>query len=163
MFSDGGSTPPASTNQAFQEVRRSPQRLEQRGLFLFGMSGMRGRTQTGASCAPNGERSGACAPLFPRGGDLRGTGTPPGNLSAVPCPGGGRCGSIQTGRRGEVPARRSAEPLDSILSLQHFAFQTIRPGVSRKKRGFSAHFGPGGAVLPPRNLPLAKARWTRAC
>ena len=36
-------------------------------------------------------------------------------------------------------------------NLEHFqfemllAFQTIRPAVSRKKRGFSAHFGPGGA------------------
>ena len=33
----------------------------------------------------------------------------------------------------------------SIFSLQCFAFQTIRPAVSWKKRGFSAHFGPGGA------------------
>ena len=36
--------------------------------------------------------------------------------------------------------------LQSIFSLKCFAFQTIRPVVSRKKRGFSAHFGPGGAV-----------------
>ena len=34
--------------QAFQEVRRSPQSLEQRGLFLFVMSGMRGRPQAAA-------------------------------------------------------------------------------------------------------------------
>ena len=32
------------------------------------------------------------------------------------------------------------------ISLKCFAFQTIRPVVPRKKRGFSAHFGPGGAV-----------------
>ena len=38
----------------------------------------------------------------------------------------------------------------SIFSLKCFAFQTIRPVVSRKKRGFSAHFWPGGAVPPPR-------------
>ena len=37
-------------------------------------------------------------------------------------------------------------------------FQTIRPVVSRKKRGFSAHFRPGGAVLPPRILTFSKAK-----
>ena len=46
----------------------------------------------------------------------------------------------------------------SIFSLKRFAFQTIRPVVSRKKRGFSAHFWPGGAVLPPRILPFSKAK-----
>ena len=49
----------------------------------------------------------------------------------------------------------------SIFSLKRFAFQTIRPVVSRQKRGFSAHFRPGGAVLPPRVLPFSKAE--RAC
>ena len=37
--------------------------------------------------------------------------------------------------------------LQSIFSLKCFAFQTIRPVVSRKKRGFSAHFGPGGEIF----------------
>ncbi|HIX41527.1 hypothetical protein [uncultured Desulfovibrio sp.] len=34
----------------------------------------------------------------------------------------------------------------SIFSLERFAFQTMRSVVSRKKRDFSALFGPGGAV-----------------
>ena len=38
----------------------------------------------------------------------------------------------------------------SIFSLKLTAFQTIRPVVSRKKRGFSAHFGPGGAAAASR-------------
>ena len=46
----------------------------------------------------------------------------------------------------------------SIFSLKCFAFQTIRPVVSRKKRGFSAHFGPGGAVPPPRVSPFSKLK-----
>ncbi|HJA75858.1 MAG TPA: hypothetical protein H9774_03195 [Candidatus Desulfovibrio gallistercoris] len=33
--------------------------------------------------------------------------------------------------------------------MKRFAFQTIRSVVLRKKRGFSAHFGPGDAALPP--------------
>ena len=45
----------------------------------------------------------------------------------------------------------------SIFRLMRFGFQTLRPVVSRKKRGFSARFGPGGAV-PPRVLPFSKAR-----
>ncbi|WP_300802000.1 hypothetical protein, partial [uncultured Desulfovibrio sp.] len=49
----------------------------------------------------------------------------------------------------------------SIFSLKRFTFQTIRLGVSRKKRGFSAHFRPGGAVPPPRVLPFSKAK--RSC
>ena len=44
----------------------------------------------------------------------------------------------------------------SIFSLKCCAFQTIRPVVSRKKRGFSAHFGPGGAVLPPSRFTFFK-------
>ncbi|WP_300810671.1 hypothetical protein, partial [uncultured Desulfovibrio sp.] len=35
---------------------------------------------------------------------------------------------------------------------------TIRPVVSRKKRGFSAYFGPGGAVPPPRVSPFSKVK-----
>ncbi|MDM8216369.1 hypothetical protein QUW15_09450 [Desulfovibrio piger] len=46
----------------------------------------------------------------------------------------------------------------SIFSLKRCAFQTIRPVVSRKKRGFSAHFGPGGAVSPPRVSPFPKLK-----
>ena len=45
----------------------------------------------------------------------------------------------------------------SIFRLMRFGFQTLRPVVSRKKRGFSARFEPGGAV-PPRVLPFSKAR-----
>ena len=41
-------------------------------------------------------------------------------------------------------------------SLKRLAFQTIRPVVSRKKRVFSAHFGPGGAVQPPRAFTIFK-------
>ena len=49
----------------------------------------------------------------------------------------------------------------SIFSLECFAFQTIRPVVSRKKRGFSAHFGPGGAVRRLRVSPFSKLK--RSC
>ena len=49
----------------------------------------------------------------------------------------------------------------SIFRLKRFAFQTIRPVVSRKKRGFSAHFGSGGAVPPPRILPFSKAKCSK--
>ena len=45
----------------------------------------------------------------------------------------------------------------SIFRLKRLAFQTIRSGVSRKKRGFSAWFGRGGAVLPPRVSPFSQA------
>ena len=47
---------------------------------------------------------------------------------------------------------------ESIFSLKRIAFQTIRPGVSRKKRVFFAWFRPGGAVPPPRVLPFSKAK-----
>ena len=43
-----------------------------------------------------------------------------------------------------------------IFSLKRCAFQTIRPVVSRKKRGFSAQFRTGGAVLPPGFCPLQR-------
>ena len=49
----------------------------------------------------------------------------------------------------------------SIFSLKRCAFQTIRPVVSRKKRGFSAHFGPGGAVPPPRVSPGKKGSFAK--
>ena len=50
--------------------------------------------------------------------------------------------------------------LSNIFRLKRFALQTIRPGVSRKKRDFSAWFGPGGAVPPPRILPFSKAKYS---
>ncbi len=37
---------------------------------------------------------------------------------------------------------------ESIFSLKCFAFPTIQPAVSWKKRVFHAHFWPGGSVLP---------------
>ena len=40
--------------------------------------------------------------------------------------------------------------------MKCFAFQTIRPVVSRKKARFSAHFGPGGAVPPPSRFTFFK-------
>ncbi len=50
---------------------------------------------------------------------------------------------------------------------EHFPFETL--GVSNhtvwhfaKKRGFSAHFQPGGAVLPPRILPFSKAKCSKS-
>ena len=46
--------------------------------------------------------------------------------------------------------------------MKSFAFQTIRPVVSRKKRGFSAHFGPGGAVPPPRVSSFSKLKRYRS-
>ena len=42
--------------------------------------------------------------------------------------------------------------------MKRCAFQTIRPVVSRKKRCFSAHFGPGEAVPPPRVSPFSKVK-----
>ena len=41
----------------------------------------------------------------------------------------------------------------NVISLD-----AIWPVVSRKNSAFSAHFGPGGAVLPPRVLPLKKVK-----
>ena len=58
----------------------------------------------------------------------------------------------------DAPSRAAGRRHISNFSLKCFAFQTIRPVVSRKKRGFSAHFGPGGAMPPPRVSPFAKAK-----
>ena len=69
--------------------------------------------------------------------------------------------SLWAGRRCAAASRFSffkVETLWSIFSLKCRAFQTIRPVVSRKKRGFSAHFWPGGAVPPPRVSPLKKVK-----
>ena len=44
----------------------------------------------------------------------------------------------------------------SIFGLQRVALQTVRPAVSRKKRGFSVRFGPGGAVPQPRVFTFFK-------
>ena len=43
-----------------------------------------------------------------------------------------------------------------MVRLQSSAFQTLRPAVSRKHRGFSVLFWPGSAVLPPRVLFFSK-------
>ena len=49
-------------------------------------------------------------------------------------------------------------------SLEHFQFETLRVSnhtacrFAEKKRGFSAHFGPGGAVPPPRVSPFSKLK-----
>ena len=51
---------------------------------------------------------------------------------------------------------RAGERLRAFSSLKCFAFQTIRPVVSRKKRSFSAHFWPGGAVPPPSRFTFFK-------
>ena len=55
-----------------------------------------------------------------------------------------------------VPRNCKEEQFRGIVvsGLEHFQFEmlcisTIRPVVSRKKRSFSAHFGPGSAVPPP--------------
>ena len=69
--------------------------------------------------------------------------------------------SLWAGRRCTAASRFTffkVETLWSIFSLKRCAFQTIRPVVSRKKRGFSAHFGPGGAVPPPRVPPFSKVK-----
>ena len=75
-------------------------------------------------------------------------------------PGGGPFAEISGGRTNRdcsaVPPGSAFSK--SIFSLKCFAFQTIRPVVSRKKRGFSAHFGPGGAVPPPRVSPFSKLK-----
>ena len=54
--------------------------------------------------------------------------------------------------------RTAPQAFQSNFSLKCFAFQTIRPVVSRKKRSFSAHFWPGGAVPPPRVSPFSKLK-----
>ena len=45
----------------------------------------------------------------------------------------------------------------NIFSLKCVAFQTLRPVALRKIR-FSARFGPGGAVPPPRVPPFCKGK-----
>ena len=76
--------------------------------------------------------------------------------------GAGTTASAQR-RRQTIRLRKQKSPPrhvhhQSIFSLKCFAFQTIRPVVLRKKRGFSAHFGPGGAVPPPRVSPFSKLK-----
>ena len=51
----------------------------------------------------------------------------------------------------------------SLFSSRRVAFQTLRPVTSRKKRVFSAHFWPGGAVPPPRVSPFSKLKRSSAC
>ncbi len=55
--------------------------------------------------------------------------------------------------------RRTVRPCSrSIFSVNRGAFHTVRPVVSLKKRFFSAQFGPGGAVSPPRVPPFFKGK-----
>ena len=58
----------------------------------------------------------------------------------------------------EINRKISVNRRWSIFSLKYFIFQTIRPVVSWKKRGFSAHFGPGDAVPPLRVAPFSKVK-----
>ncbi|MDM8217292.1 hypothetical protein QUW15_14180 [Desulfovibrio piger] len=49
--------------------------------------------------------------------------------------------------------------------LEHFQFEMLRISNHTacrfaEKRGFSAHFGPGGAVPPPRVSPFSKVKPT---
>ena len=51
---------------------------------------------------------------------------------------------------------------------EHFQFKMLRISnhtavVSWEKCGFPAHFGPGGAVSPPRVSPFLKLKRSRAC
>lgn len=62
-----------------------------------------------------------------------------------------------------MPALLTEAVSERLFSLQRVAFQTIRSAVSRKRRGFSAHAGPGGAVPPSRVLPFLKAERSIKC
>ena len=53
-------------------------------------------------------------------------------------------------------------PVQSRFSLKHFAFQAYTAWRFVGKRGFSAHFGPGGAVPPPRILLFSTAKCSMA-
>ncbi len=66
---------------------------------------------------------------------------------------------MRQGKEGRACCRQPGPPTSwNIFSLKCFAFQTIRLVVSRKKRGFSVYFGPGGAVPPPRVSPFSKVK-----
>ncbi|MCI7569713.1 MAG: hypothetical protein MSH25_10210 [Desulfovibrio sp.] len=52
-----------------------------------------------------------------------------------------------------------------VIGLEQFQFETLRVSSHTacrfaEKRGFSAHFGPGGAVLPPRVFTFFKGENT---
>ena len=81
---------------------------------------------------------------------------PPGRYPAS-CPAEPGLSSPGLAARSDDPSR-SRRKIQNIFSLKRCAFHTIRPVVSRKKRGFSAHFGPGGAVPPPRVHPFSKVK-----
>ena len=102
------------------------------------------------------------APPLPQavqpGRSVPGPPQPPGNNLEHPLSAGGKA-PLQ---RWPFPRRSSPVPTPSLcillfffffmFSLQRVVLQSIRPVVLRKQRGFSVHFGPGGAVLPPRIL-----------
>ena len=59
--------------------------------------------------------------------------------------------------------KKEERPREALL---FFTGKTLKPyGLSfhEKKRGFSAHFGPGGAALQPRILPFSKTTCSKGC
>ena len=72
--------------------------------------------------------------------------------------------------KGAIPALTGIAPFvmrrgrnESIADRGRFAFQSIRPVVSREKCIFSAYCWPGGAGLPPRAFCLLQKQdilWT---
>ncbi len=56
-----------------------------------------------------------------------------------------------------MPGRMSSS-FKSMFRVKRFAFHSVRPVVSRKKRGFSVLLGLGDAVPPPRIPPFSKAK-----
>ena len=73
--------------------------------------------------------------------------------ASIMCPSG-----IWTTASSDATGTKRTLRIQSVFRLKRFALQSIRPGVSRKKRGISARFQPGSAVLPPRILPFSKAK-----
>ncbi len=60
------------------------------------------------------------------------------------------------------PAKRQSGAAPAVFRVERSARHFARPAVSREKRGHSAWFRPGGAVPPPRLLPLKTAKRTSA-
>ena len=68
---------------------------------------------------------------------------------------------------GEMPhpawRARAVARAPRFIQMRHFQFETLCVSNHTacrfaEKAGFSAHFGPGGAVTPPRVLPFSKAK-----
>ena len=64
------------------------------------------------------------------------------------------CGNVLSGGIGKACA---------VVVLEQFQFETLCVSNHTacrfaEKRGFSAHFGPGGAVPPPRVSPFSKLK-----